>query len=174
MLNLLKFEFIALNIFGNNYLSWILDAEQNNKLLMKNYQPYPTRSTAFPEANAMSFNGRRSGHYRRQRRGRKNFHNRSIYNNLLKRSSHHQKWNHKDNQRKRKNKKKKLSENTENICYKCGEKLHSVDIYQAPLKNETNFTNYSNNLEANFAKHYNLSDAAHLYFTDFFKTLRDN
>ena len=89
MLNLLKFEFIALNIFGNNYLLWILDAKQNNKLLMKNYQPYPTRSTAFPEANDMSFNDRRRGHYRRQRRRRKNFHNRDIYNNLLKKSSHY-------------------------------------------------------------------------------------
>ena len=167
MSNLLKFEFVALNISGNNYLSWILDVEQNNKLLLKNHQSCLSRSTAFPEANDMSFNDRRRGHYRRQRRSRKNFRNRNIYNNPLEKSSHHQKWNHKNNQEKRKNKKKRLSENTKNICYRCGAKIHLVDVYQMSLKN-------GQEKETNFAKHYKLSDAAQLYFLDFFKTLGDN
>jgi predicted PolB exonuclease-like 3'-5' exonuclease len=50
-------------------ISCLLVAEQNNELLMKNYQSRPTSFTPFPEANKISFCGNKGNHYRG--RGRK-------------------------------------------------------------------------------------------------------
>jgi gag-polypeptide of LTR copia-type/Zinc knuckle len=169
-------------------ISCLLVAEQNNELLMKNHQSRPTGSTAFPEVNAMTFNGRKRGPYRGRGRGRRNFHNYGIYNNSLKKSFHHQKWNRKDNQEKWKNKKERLPENTENTCYRCGAKghwsrtcrmpRHLVDLYQASLKKgkekETNFADYPDNLEANFTENFNISDITNFDASDFFETLGEN
>jgi hypothetical protein len=56
-------------------LSYLLMAEQNNELLMKNHESRPTGSTPFPEVNATRYNnnydcdrnrGRERGHGRRR------------------------------------------------------------------------------------------------------------
>ena len=57
-------------------------AEQNNELLMKNHESRPTRTTPFPEVNAVNFNNRGRG------RGRGRDHGRGRNNNFFFRGGH--------------------------------------------------------------------------------------
>jgi hypothetical protein len=82
-------------------ISYLLIAEQNNELLIKNHQSRPTGSSPFPEANATSFpeanatsfpetnatsfkgnhgRGRGRGHRRGRGRGRNNVWRRECHN----------------------------------------------------------------------------------------------
>ena len=77
-------------------ISRLIVAEHNNKLLMKNHQPRPTGSEAFPEVNAIS--SQNYGRGRRRGRGRSRGRNSRQYNNYSsyqkrKAPFHHQKWN---------------------------------------------------------------------------------
>ena len=74
-------------------ISCLLVVEQNNELLMRNYQSRPTGSEPFPKVNAISSQTRGRG--RGHGRGRNPRYHGSYSNNSQKRktSLHHQKWN---------------------------------------------------------------------------------
>ncbi|PIN21871.1 hypothetical protein CDL12_05421 [Handroanthus impetiginosus] len=59
--------------------SQLMLSEQNNELLMKNYESRPTGSSPFPEANATNFSN--SGHGRGHSHGRGRNHGRYNYRN---------------------------------------------------------------------------------------------
>ncbi|PIN17289.1 hypothetical protein CDL12_10050 [Handroanthus impetiginosus] len=101
--------------------------EQNNELLMKNYEARPTGSAPFPEVNAAVFNksggGQNRGHNNTRGRGRGRGCDRGR-NNYRYRSgnnynSHHQKWINNDEKEKDKSGQSNPSKDKENICYRC-------------------------------------------------------
>ncbi|XP_059625405.1 uncharacterized protein LOC132268593 [Cornus florida] len=62
-------------------ISCLLVVEQNNELLIQNYQSRPIGSVPFPEANMSSFHHHGRERERRRRGGRGYGHNRNNYNN---------------------------------------------------------------------------------------------
>ena len=57
---------------------YLLVAEQNNEILLKNHQSCPTGSTPFPEANGTSFDKHRGNYVRGHGRGCGRGHGRKI------------------------------------------------------------------------------------------------
>ena len=87
-------------------------AEQNNELLMKNYESHPTGSVPFLEVNATSFNDRGCGFGCGHGHGRGHYNRNYSYN---KNTVNHHKWvNNKEIQEKDGGQSKK---NMKNICY---------------------------------------------------------
>ncbi|GAA0172466.1 hypothetical protein LIER_26289 [Lithospermum erythrorhizon] len=121
MTNLAKLEFVAIDISGNNYLSWVL-VEQNNELLIKNHESRPTGSNPFHEANEVIQNnennrsdgrGRGHGFSRQSYHGRPSYLRRGHMSELPPNTYSNKKWNHNSEKNGRaKNK------SVENICYR--------------------------------------------------------
>ncbi|XP_074347034.1 uncharacterized protein LOC141685855 [Apium graveolens] len=144
-------------------ISFLLLAEQNNELLIKNYQARPTGSTLFLEVNVVISNdlrpskqfgrgrgrGRGFGRARGYARGCGFLHDRGHNNEKslnFKKNSHHQKWMKND----KKPKVNMMDKRVESTCHHyrmkghwsrtCCTSKHLVDLYNASLKNiETNF-----------------------------------
>ncbi|PIN18807.1 hypothetical protein CDL12_08517 [Handroanthus impetiginosus] len=176
-------------------ISCMLVAEQNNELLMKNYEARPTSSAPFPEVNAAVLNkpggGQNRGHNNTHRRGRGR--NNYCYLSDNNYNSHHQKWNNNDEKEKDKGCQSNSSKDKENVCYQCGKghwsrtcrtPKHLVNPYQDSIKEknaETNFTYHKNNsnydVEANFAYKNDdfkgLDDITHLDVADFFESCEE-
>jgi hypothetical protein len=167
-------------------ISCLLVAEQNNELLMKNYQSRPTGSTPFPEANGTSFHGNKGN--RGHGRGRKNYKGQEerTHNSYKRNVSYHQKWNHIEvKQNENKGLQNKPTKNYEDKCYRCGMKghwsctcrtpKHLVDLYQASIKKkekgiEMNFANHSNLIDSQFfLDSLNGEGNTHLNVSDFFE-----
>ncbi|XP_059635484.1 uncharacterized protein LOC132277659 [Cornus florida] len=116
-------------------ISYLLLAEQNNELLMKNHQSRPTGSVPFPEVNVSSFHGHGRGRGRAcsggrgYGRNRNNYHNHNGHNSSLipRRNStpSHQKWNsNATKQAKGKTLQNKPPEiYDDKPCYRCGMKV---------------------------------------------------
>lgn len=144
-------------------ISCLLVAEQNNELLMKNYQARPTGSTQFPEANGVNFNRRQRNHGRG--RGKHHYKNCGGSKPSFKKNvSFHQKGNNDSEASTSKGKNfRNNPKNSNNTCYRCGGKghwsrtcrtpKHLVDLYKASKEKgkgtETNFT-YGMDMETNF------------------------
>ncbi|KAK9668759.1 hypothetical protein RND81_13G084400 [Saponaria officinalis] len=113
-------------------ISCLLVAEQNNELLMKNYESRHTGSTPFPEANMTFYNKRVSNdksYIGNSSRGRGRIYGRGrgrgfgaygrgqSLGGSFKKTRSHQKWDRKDGKCETK------SDNAaNNICYRCGRK----------------------------------------------------
>ncbi|XP_024028194.1 uncharacterized protein LOC112093620 [Morus notabilis] len=168
-------------------ISCMLVAEQNNELLMKNHQSHPTGSTPFPEANAASVDdfgrgqrhrrgrgrGRGCGRGRGRGRGYGRGYNNQNSSNFKKTTSHHQKWENKEEKQEERGSQNKASKNNEDVCHKCGMRghwrrtcrtaKHFVDLYQASLKEK------GKGVETNLAEHHDPTDFSHLDVADFFE-----
>ena len=158
-------------------ISCLLVAEQNNELLMKNYEARPTGYAPFPEVNVTVYQphnqiqgqGRGRGHGRGRGRSCR-FGNRSGYS---KNPSRHLKW-----ERNEKKDQGDLNTNSvDNVCYRCGMKghwshtcrtsKHFVDLYKESLKRnekrvETNFITECGTSDTQF------DDFTNLDVVDFF------
>nr|KYP64498.1 hypothetical protein KK1_019098 [Cajanus cajan] len=154
MSNIAKLEFVALDITGKNYLSWILDAEihldamglgdsikegneasnqQNNELLLKNHEARPTGSAPFPEVNVATHDketsGRGYGHGRGNNRVRGRGHGRGRGSKGDRGHGYEVKNNFSHQKWKNNGKNKKEmdghgNKHEENKCYRCGAKGH--------------------------------------------------
>ena len=162
---------------------YLLVAEQNNELLLKNHQSCSTSSTLFPKANGTSFDKHR-GNYGRGRGhggGRNNQYREDRTHNSSERNNtpYHQK-----NQN-GKGLQNKPSNGHVNKCYRCGMEghwsrtchtpKHLIDLYQASIKEkgkgiETNFVDH-NDLEdpMNYLDLPNGVDMTHPDVSDFFE-----
>lgn len=93
-------------------------AEQNNELLMKNYEAHPTSSAPFLEVNVVTHHKfkREQNHGRGRGRGRghKKYSHRGSHN---KKCSLHQKWNNSTKQEKNKGAPSNPSKSVDNLCY---------------------------------------------------------
>jgi hypothetical protein len=159
MLEKIFFTFHALNLLIQQYrersfkkyselISYLLVAEQNNELLMKNHQSRPTDSSpfseanmiTFPEANATSFKenrGRGRGRGPRRGRGRGR-------NNAWRREGHNSKSNDNNVGRYEKEKNSSFFKKSESSYYRCDMTnywsrtchtlKHLVELYQASIK----------------------------------------
>ncbi|KAL0448136.1 UNVERIFIED_CONTAM: hypothetical protein Slati_1941500 [Sesamum latifolium] len=154
MANLTKLDFIALDISGTNYLSWVLDAElhlakENNQLLLNNHHTRPTGSkplpenlAALPEANATS-SRKRCGRYHGSPRGHS--YGRGRGHSGRGRGSGNT-WINPNIQKNNGNKANNQQEKTTNgdLCHRCGMSGHwsrtcrttqyLVKLYQASVK----------------------------------------
>ncbi|XP_060206241.1 uncharacterized protein LOC132633806 isoform X2 [Lycium barbarum] len=154
MSNLSKLEFVALDITGNNYLSWVLDAEihletkglgdtikQGNKSSSQGYDK--------PERRQNNYRGR--DHGRGSGRGRE-------------RGRHNYRQHGKNKQETNKGSQNNPSTGKVNMCHRCGMKGHwaricrtpdhFVKLYQGSLKGR------ENNVEAHLTFHNNDDEAA--------------
>ncbi|KAM3398003.1 hypothetical protein P3S68_001517 [Capsicum galapagoense] len=137
--------------------SHLLVAEQNNDLLMKNYENRPTESAPFPEVNDVH------AHHARRGKGR---------NPGSGRGRDDQERNPVPGVNNSSNKKRKDEKREVVTCFRCGEKghysrdcrslKHLVDLYQASLKKK------EINIEANFLFENNV-DITCLDVADFFE-----
>ncbi|CAI8594929.1 unnamed protein product [Vicia faba] len=161
----------------SDLISYLLVAEQNNELLMKNHEAHPAGTFPFPKVNVA-----RNTHYV-QNHGRGRAYNYArglnfdqIHNGNHKNASFHQKL--KDT--KKNGKGGKSRKNKENICYHCGGKVrwgrtyrtpkYLVDLYKKSLKStntriETHFSNEDGDPD------YGNMDVSHLEIGDFFSNL---
>ncbi|XP_074374151.1 uncharacterized protein LOC141714535 [Apium graveolens] len=108
----------------SNLISYLLVAEQNNKLLMKNHEYHPPGSSPFPEMNAATYSfgrgcGRGCGRGRGHGRGRGN-QLRNNYPCKQGKSNYNPKFVKKDE---KVEKDKRGQKNVENIYYICGMKV---------------------------------------------------
>ncbi|XP_047312601.1 uncharacterized protein LOC124915896 [Impatiens glandulifera] len=113
-------------------ISCLLLVEQNNELLMKNYEARPTESNSFPEVNVASYNYRG----RHCSRGRGHFSGRARGNGHGRGGGQHNIHNDDKNDQ--------INKTVENKCYCCGIKghwsqtcrtlKHFINLYQASLK----------------------------------------
>ncbi|XP_076939715.1 uncharacterized protein LOC143608596 [Bidens hawaiensis] len=141
-------------------ISYLLVAEQNNELLMKNHETRPVGTAPFPEANVAAYNdknGSRGRGYHRGRgrgRGRGHGYNRGSYHGVQFKNtrSHHKGQEH--GKKPKYESDKKTNVTTSNACHRCGSNnhwartcctpKHFVTLYQQSVKNkgkgmETNF-----------------------------------
>ncbi|XP_016752471.1 uncharacterized protein [Gossypium hirsutum] len=170
-------------------ISYLLVAEQNNELLMKNHELHPTGSAPFPEANVSLHNGQelKETHYANSSvrgcglgRGRGRVHRYGYgRGDRFKNSHSYQKWDRKNGNREEKEK----GENVTNVCYYyeekghwsrvCRTQKHLVDFYQQSIKQkgkkvETNLV-YKDG-EGDFDG----GNATHLEVADFLSTPEGN
>ncbi|XP_059277637.1 uncharacterized protein LOC132031728 [Lycium ferocissimum] len=151
-------------------ISHLLVAEQHNELLMKNYESRSTSITPFLEVNEANFHHSRRARGRGPRHGHSNGRGRNFShdsclapNNTL----HHQQYKKKDEKHEAVQKK-----DSENKCYRCGEKRHwsrtcctpkhLVELYLASLKKA------EKNAKANSISEANV-ELMHLDVVDFFE-----
>ncbi|KAL0282582.1 UNVERIFIED_CONTAM: hypothetical protein Sangu_2939600 [Sesamum angustifolium] len=171
MANLTKLDFIALNVSGTNYLSWVLDAELD-------------LATALPEANATSsrkgsgrYHGSPQGHS--YGRGRGCGHGGRGRGRGNDRGNHHNTWINPNIQKKNGIKAKNQHEKTTNgdICHRCGMSghwsrtyrtaQHLVKLYQASFKAK------GKEVETNFVV-AGISDNTYIYASDFFQSIEND
>ncbi|XP_017604257.1 uncharacterized protein LOC108451032 [Gossypium arboreum] len=170
-------------------ISYLLVAEQNNELLMKNHELRPTGSAPFPEANVSLHNGQKlkETHHANSSvrgcglgRGRGRVHRYGYgRGDRFKNSHSYQKWDRKNGNREEKEK----GENVTNVCYyyggkghwsrACRTQKHLVDFYQQSIKQkgkkvETNLV-YKDG-EGDFDG----GNATHLEVADFLSTPEGN
>ena len=114
-------------------ISYILEAKQNNELLLKNHQSRPTGSMSLPEANATNIytpgHGQGHGYGQGQGRGhgrscgRHNSYHCSGSQSKKKNNSNHHKWNNLEAQPKKRIEPQSKHAH-ENECYKYRMKGH--------------------------------------------------
>ncbi|XP_062119375.1 uncharacterized protein LOC133833133 [Humulus lupulus] len=167
-------------------ISYLLVAEQNNELLMKNHESRPTGCVPLPEANATisdnSSRGRGCGHNQSHGcghgynqscdRGRNNVWHRNGQNN-----NSYTPMKSTTTENKGKGPQNNNRKNSKNLCFRCGMKghwphtcfmaKHLVDLYQASVKGK------EKSIEANFAYQNDdifkePLDITHLDVADFF------
>lgn len=157
-------------------ISYLLVAEQNNELLMKNHESRPVGTTPFPEANVAAYDDQSGSRGRSYYRGRgRSYHrgrghgrgsgrgyNRGSYHGVkFKNTSSH----HKGQENGKKpiyEGDKKTHVTTSNACHRCGSNnhwsracrtpKHLVTLYQQSIKNkgkgiETNFAYEDGNID---------------------------
>ncbi|XP_021750417.1 uncharacterized protein LOC110716090 [Chenopodium quinoa] len=163
-------------------ISCLLVAEQNNELLMKNHESRPTGSTPFPEAKATSHSGKEkkardhaSSRGRGRGRGCGRGHDRGRGGHF-RNSYSHQKWDNKDGNKNEKDK-------YENICYRCGGKVHwsrvcrtpkhLVDLYQQSIKQKGKKVE-TNLVYEDGESDFDYDDQTHLEAADFFPNSEEN
>ncbi|XP_017647685.1 uncharacterized protein LOC108487855 [Gossypium arboreum] len=138
-------------------ISYLLVAQQNNELLMKNHGIRPTGTAPLPEVNVTVHNKygnekyKSRDHGRSGRRGRRRTNNcyHGVHNSGI---SNHQKKN--SNEGQERGGQNNPSKVIENLCYRCGMKghwahtcrtpEHLVKLYQASIRGK------KNNIETNF------------------------
>ncbi|XP_074271489.1 uncharacterized protein LOC141595424 [Silene latifolia] len=179
---------------------YLLVAEQNNELLIKNSESRPTSSTPFPEANvtAHKVHARSSGQGRSFRvrgrggygfgRGRGGYgfgRSRGGYGlgrgrgGTFKNSYSHQKRDNNDDNKFEKNR----NENVTNVCYRCGGNghwsrvchtpKHLVDLYQKSIKQKGKKVETNLVLEDRDGDS-DMRNATHLEVDDFFTAPEGN
>ena len=161
----------------SDFIAYLLVAEKNNELLMKNYQAHLTGTKPIFEANAVSHdrkdnyeNEHGRGHNRGRRhsrgRGRGYFRGRGYNKNYYYRPRGGYK-NHK------KEKNENQHNTQENTCDRCGMSSHfqrqcrtpryRVDMFPASLKSK------EKNIETNYIDNSNPMDVTHLDVLDYFE-----
>ncbi|KAI3457323.1 hypothetical protein Pfo_013986 [Paulownia fortunei] len=135
-------------------ISYLLVAEQNNELLMKNHQSRPTRSTSFPEVNAAIVNDFGHSQYRGSSR---DYYNQN-FSNFKTIVPYHHKWENNESKQEKNGLQNKTPKTNENNCHKCGMKGHwrrtchtckyLIDLYQVSLKEKGKC------VKTNFIEHY--------------------
>ncbi|XP_076941550.1 uncharacterized protein LOC143611152 [Bidens hawaiensis] len=143
-------------------ISYLLVAEQNNGLLMKNHETRPVGTTPFPEANVAAYNDQSGSRGRGYYRGRGRGYNRGSYHDVqFKNTRSHHKG--QENGKKPKYESdKKTNVTASNACHRCGSNnhwartcrtpKHLVTLYQQSIKNkgkgiETNFVYEDDNID---------------------------
>lgn len=141
---------------NSELITYLLVAETNNELLMKNHQSRPVGSTPFPEANTIAYNNGRRGRGRGRGRGGYRGRGRGRVQGHRNYGNHFVPYWKTDNAESSKRPQKKPQKGKNTICYKCGlnghwsrtcrTNKHFVDLYQASIKGkekvvETNMAN---------------------------------
>ncbi|XP_044478235.1 uncharacterized protein LOC123205349 [Mangifera indica] len=144
-------------------ISCLLVAEQNNELLLRNYQTRPTGTAPFPEVNATtsSNRGRRRGPGRNKFRSKGGHNRKSFHFQRTRDEAKHDKGKMMQNK----------PQNHENKCYRCGSKghwsrtcrtlRHLVDLYQTSIKNA------DQKIESNCVKNPDPVDLANFDLSEF-------
>ncbi|XP_073130259.1 uncharacterized protein [Henckelia pumila] len=179
----------------SDLISYLLVAEQNNELLMKNHEIRPTGANSFPEVNVAMHDekmkqnkigfGRGRGRSRGRGRGKGRFHPydrghekpcyfNDVYNNNNDQNNGSSKKCVNDQEKNVESGQNHKSMNSENGCYRCGDKMHwynncrtskhLVDLYQTSKEKakdvETNFMYQGDDLsqDSSMSAHFDVSD----------------
>nr|KYP32612.1 hypothetical protein KK1_046659 [Cajanus cajan] len=179
MSNIAKLEFVALDITGKNYLSWILDAEIHlDAMGLGDSIKEENKASNQDKAKAMIFlrhhlheggQGYGHNHGNNRGRGRGRGHGRGRgskgghgHGYEVKNNFSHQKW--KNNGKNKKEMDGHGNKHEENKCYRCGAKghwsrtcrtpKHLVELYQESI-------NMKKKIETHFAQEGGDSDYGH-------------